>query len=236
MNLTILLLSCRRLHYLTRTVEAARRHFVAVEPDIATTWVLFDNGSTQEDRQRLEDMGFDLLLLSRENLGQGPALNHLIATVKTPWFLLLEDDWVVENPREVPFVQEAVSILESDERLGQVKLDAMHLLDFQDRQVYDGPFRAKAGGVRYYVQNPRMPWGGFTCPPAITRTDAVRRAGPFLEDQPFKKWRPESEFSSRTSRLFHTVKSPEMLIFRHIGDEPSPGWTEGAACARSRSS
>jgi hypothetical protein len=231
-DLTILLLSCRRLGLLEQTVAATRRHFEAVEPEVAVRWVCFDNGSSPEDQRRLEALGFDHLLLSKTNLGQGPALNQLLAAVRTDHFLLLEDDWLLENPRLVPFVREAVTILASDGRIGQVKLDALHRTDFTDRVTYDGPFRAEHGSISFFVQNPAVQWGGFTCPPAITRTDAVRRAGAFREDEPFRKWWAESEYSARTARHFVTAKSPDMLLYRHIGDEPSTGWHDASAPVR----
>jgi hypothetical protein len=224
-DLTILLLSCRRLPLLERTVHATRRHFESVEKDVGVRWVCFDNGSSSEDQRRLKDLDFDLLLLSKVNLGQGPALNQLIGTVRTDYFLLLEDDWLLENAHGVPFVREAVAILESDGRIGSVKLDSCYFTDFTDRQRYDSrPFRAPGRDVRYHVQNPDVIWGGFCFPPSITPTEALRHVGPITEDQPFRRWWAESEYSARFSRQFVAVKSPDMLLYRHIGDEPSSGW------------
>lgn len=45
-----------------------------------------------------------------------------------------------------------------------------------------------------------------------------------MEDQPFRKWWAESEFSSRFSQHLVVAKSPEMLLFRHIGDESCGDW------------
>jgi hypothetical protein len=163
-KLTVLLLSCRRVPYLLRTVEATREHFASVERDIEARWVCFDNGSSPEDQRRLEALGFDLLLLSK-NLGQGPALNQLLGAVRTEHFLLLEDDWVLETPSRVPFVREAVAIPAAEPRLGQVKLDALHRIDFADRRTYAGPVQFPGSCVRVYVQNPDQDWGSFTCPP-----------------------------------------------------------------------
>lgn len=223
MDLTVLVLSCRRLPYLERTLAAARAHFATIEPSVKTRWVCFDNGSSKDEQARLLEHGFDLLLLSKENLGQGPALNQLVGAVRTDYFLLLEDDWVIENPQSIRFFQECRCILEADRRLAQVKVDSTYFTDLGDRSIYDGPFRV-GSGVQFFVQNPDMTWGGFCCPPAVTRTDAVRLIGPFAEDQPFRRWWAESEYSARFSRRFCVAKSPEMLLFKHIGDEPSSGW------------
>lgn len=235
--LTILILHCRRISYLRRTFAAARAHFQAVEPEVRPTWVLFDNGSSPEEQRELSSLGLDLLLLSRENLGQGPALNHLVSLVRTPYFMLLEDDWELVNPERVPFVREALAILERDPRIGQLKLDALHQLEFADRRVYDGPFQARPGGVDFFVMDPRHRWGGFCCPPAITRTSALRELGGFREEDPRRRWWAESELCQRFASRFVTAKSPGMLLFRHIGEEPSPGWDPlpEAAVAAARS-
>jgi GT2 family glycosyltransferase len=226
MDLTILVLSCRRVTLLERVLPATRTHFESVERDVHPRWVCFDNGSAPEDQRRLGALGFDLLILSNKNLGQGPALNQLFAAVRTEHFLLLEDDWLLENPRKLPFVREAASILRADESLGQIKLDAVHDTSFENREIYDGPFQASNSGARYYVQNPDTQWGGFCCPPALTRTSAVREVGQFREDQPFRRWWAESEYCRRFASRYFVAKSPDMLLFRHLGDEPSPGWKD----------
>jgi hypothetical protein len=233
-DLTILLLSCRRLGLLERTVAATRRHFEAVEPEVTVRWVCFDNGSSPEDQRTLEALGFDLLLLSKANLGQGPALNQLLASVRTEHFLLLEDDWLLENPGHVPFVRKSAAILASDPKIGSVKLDSCYFTDFTDRERYEAPpFDAPGRDVRYHVQNPDVIWGGFCFPPSVTPIEAIQRTGPIREDQPFRRWWAESEYSARFSRRYVAVKSPDMLVYRHIGDEPSSGWApvEQAACA-----
>lgn len=223
-QLTILVLHCQRIGYLRRTLAAARAHFDELEPEVRPTWVLFDNGSSAADQAELSRLGLDLLMLSPQNLGQGPALNRLLSLVRTPYFLLLEDDWELVNPERVRFVAESLAILEREHRIGQIKLDALHHLEFSDRRVYDGPFQAGPGAVDFFVMDPRHRWAGFCCPPAITRTSALREVGDFREEDPRRRWWAESEFCQRFAARFVTAKSPGMLLFRHIGDEPSAGW------------
>jgi hypothetical protein len=201
-----------------------------VEPDVKLSWVCFDNGSTSADRRRLEEMNFDCLFLSSENRGIGPAMNHLVASVHTPYILNLQDDWLLDNPSGLPFARESICILESDPQLAQVKLDTYHFLDFEDRSVYAGPFKAHAGGVAYYVQNPKMLWGGITFPPGILRTSALHETGPFLEDQPFRRGWAESEYSARSSSRCRVAKSPAMLLFKHIGEDHCKGWAGKRDC------
>ncbi len=227
-DLTVLVLSCRRLPLLERTVEAARDHFSRVER-IPVTWVCFDNGSSAEDQDRIRELGFDLLMLSKENLGQGPALNRLVSAVRTRHFLLLEDDWLLENPRRLPFVQESVAILEAAPQLGQLKLDQAYFTDFSNGEIYGRPVLTGASRIPICVQKPSFQWAGFCCPPAITKTQAVRDVGPFREDHPFRRWWAESEFCARFGQRYLVAKSPELLLFKHIGDVPSAGWKDQEA-------
>ena len=227
--LSLLFLSCQRIKYLETTLAAVRHHFSTIETSIPTEWICLDNGSSSEDRRKLESMGFDALILAKNNLGIGPAMNRLVSSVRTPYFLNLQDDWLLDNPRGLSFATECIKILESDRQVGLVKLDACHFLDFNDRKIYDGPFRAAESALPYFVQNPKMLWGGFTFPPAITRTEAVLLTGPFREDQPFRRGWAESEYSGRFSARHHAAKSPEMALFQHIGDQASPGWKEKPA-------
>lgn len=223
-TISVLFLSCRRLELLSRTLDSARQHFANVETEVAAEYLCFDNGSSSEDQTRLLNMGFDLVMLGRENLGIGPAMNRLVSMVRTPFVLNLQDDWILENPRAITFVAESGRIFAADKRIGQIKLDLHHFTDFTEKHVYDGPFQAQDGNVEYHVQNPQMQWGGFSFPPAITRTEALWRMGPFTEEKPFQRGWAESEYSARFSKEYVAAKSPQMLLFRHIGDEACSGW------------
>lgn len=225
-SVSVLFLSCKRLRYLTRTLDAIRCHFQMTEPHVSARYICFDNGSSEEDRAALDRMGFDELILSRENLGIGPAMNRLLATVRTPYFLNLQDDWELRNDKKIHFFSQCRKILESDEKLASIKLDTCHFLKFDDRSIYDGPFQINNDSPPFYVQNPKMLWGGFTFPPALTRTSAIHTCGPFVEDQPLRRGWAESEYSARYSQNFLSAKSPEMLLFHHIGDEASTGWAD----------
>lgn len=222
--LSLLFLSCRRIPLLERTLDAARQHFQHVEKDLKPQFICFDNGSCEIDQEALKNMGFDFLFLSKQNLGIGPAMNQLVSSVRTPYFLNMQDDWHLENPMKHSFVSECLRIMECDNRILQVKLDACHFLDFDNRAEYAGPFKAPGASLGYYVRNPERMWGGFTFPPAISRTSAVRSLGPFEEKEPFRRGWAESEYSARSARKFVTAKSPELLLFKHIGETPTTGW------------
>lgn len=223
-KISVLFLSCRRLPYLRKTLSSVRNYFKAVENSLTPILICFDNGSSREEQEALRSMGFDTLLLSDRNLGIGPAMNRLMDAVETEWILNLQDDWVVDNPFSIPFVSESIAIMESDPRIATVKLDAMHFLDFSDRHRYSAGFRSPSGRSTFFVQNPKLLWGGFSFPPSICRTSSLREVGRFSEDRPNQRGWAESEYSHRFSQRFFAAKSPEMLIFEHIGDEPCHGW------------
>lgn len=221
--LSVLVLSCRRIDLLQKTIFAARSHFATLEGDLEPAWICFDNGSSDSEQQELTGMEWDVLTLSNRNQGIGPAMNRMVAMVRTPYILNLQDDWLIENPMKICFARQCMDIMTNNPKIAQVKLDAHHFLDFHDRNSYDGPFH-NSSQCTFYVQNPHMLWGGFTFPPAIARTEALWEIGPFREDQPSRRGWAESEYSSRFSQSFLCAKSPDMLLFKHIGVEASPGW------------
>lgn len=224
LGLSILALSCRRTHLLRRTLPPLRNHFQSTEPNLDVQWICFDNGSI-ETRAELLDLGFDFLLLSKINLGQGPAFNQMMATVRTPYFMFLEDDWELMNPRNVRFVEESMKFMSAHKDVGTVKLDTCHFLEFGNSQIYSGPY-CSDNGLRFYVQNPNMLWGGMGFTPAITRTDIAIKMGMCIEDQPFRHGWAESYCSYQFSRIARVAKSPDMLLFNHICDTPSVGWKD----------
>jgi GT2 family glycosyltransferase len=221
---TVLFLTRNRLHYLRRTVASIREHLEQIEPGLPAAMVCFDNGSSAADRVELAGMGFDLLTLSQVNLGIGPAMNHLVSMVRSPFLLNLQDDWVVTNPKRLPFIAEAMAIMDGDPRIGHIKLDNYHFLEFNDRRIYDGPFTAPHGTVPFYCQDPKQLWGGFCFPPGLTRTMVLHELGPFREDQAFRRGWAESEYTQRYAQRYFAAKSPAMTIFTHIGEEPTAGW------------
>jgi hypothetical protein len=227
--ISMLFLSCRRLQYLTRTVQSIREHVQTTEPHLSTTFICFDNGSAPDDRMAISALGFDLLTFSKVNRGIGPAMNHLVSQVRSPYLLNLQDDWTVTNPHQMRFLSEAIRIMENDPRISQVKLDTCHFLDFHDRTTYAGPFQRETDHVPYFVQNPQMLWGGFCFPPALTRVAALHQLGPFREDRPFQRGWAESEYSQRYATKYVVAKSPSMLVFEHIGVESTTGWTQPVA-------
>ena len=223
--LSILVLSCKRIALLKQILPRVREHFIHIEPHIGVQWICFDNGSLDQ-RKDLVEMDFDLLLLSRANRGQGCAVNQLFSTIRTPYFMLLEDDWELRNPEMIPFVSECLKLMTANPKIASVKLDACHFLSFSDSKVYEGPYHSGTQRIPFYIQNPDMLWGGFCFPPSITRTDAMLDTLPCPEDQPFRRGWAESYCSAKFSRKYNSAKSPSLLLFRHIGVEPSLGWKD----------
>jgi hypothetical protein len=213
--LSVVLVTDHHQHRLKRTVDALRAHLADIEPDMPAKFLCFAHGSAAADHQSLGDIGFDLVTLSRRHLGLGPALNQVVAQVRTPWMLTLLDDWELDNPGNVRFIREAVNAMIANPRIGQVKLDASFYLDFCNPAVYQGPFQPAGGTVPFYRQNPTMLWGGFGFAPALSQTAALRDIGPFREDRPGQHGWAECDYSQRFCRSYTSAKSPLMTPFRY---------------------
>jgi len=166
-------------------------------------------------------------MLSKENLGQGPAINFLMSSVRTPYLMMLEDDWELVNPERRLFFNDSIQFMAAHPEIGTIKLDTCHFLDFSDSAVYSGPHYSDQGRIPFYVQNPEMLWGGFCFPPAITRTEVMKSIGECTEEQPYRRGWAESYYSAHFSRVSYAAKSPKMLLFKHISEQPSSGWSDG---------
>ena len=180
LNLSVGALSCRRPAYLERAVTSLRAHIERDERDASVSWFCLDNTSSGKDREEIKGLNWDLLVLSKHNVGVGPGLNSLLSLVRSGYVLLLPDDWELGNAAGTQFLRESAIILQTDPRLAQVRLDAAPPLDFADKLRCDGPFIASGGKVNFFVLNPSVPWGSFTFTPSLCRTEAFqRRRSPF---------------------------------------------------------
>ena len=224
MTVTVLAASCGRQIELRKAVEALRTHAASLEPEVRLLWLLHDDGIRTPELQLGQGAPWDEIILSKGNSGLGPALNCLLSHVRTPYFLLLPDDWLLDNPQKAPFIQKALAILECDGRIGNVNLDGQYFLEFNDRLLYAGPFRTPVGDPEYFVRNPALPWAGFHLSPMIGRTAAFHDIGPFREDQPLQRRWAELDYARRFGERWVAAKSPALSLFQHVGHEPCPGW------------
>ncbi len=224
LNLSVGALSCRRPAYLERAVTSLRAHIERDERDASVSWFCLDNTSSGKDREEIKGLNWDLLVLSKHNVGVGPGLNSLLSLVRSGYVLLLPDDWELGNAAGTQFLRESAIILQTDPRLAQVRLDAAPPLDFADKLRCDGPFIASGGKVNFFVLNPSVPWGSFTFTPSLCRTEAFQDVGPLSEDNPLRRKWAEVSYSQRLAGKYLAIKSPDMLVFKHIGELTCPGW------------
>lgn len=227
---SVLALADRSPCRLRPVVEAMRAHFKEVEPQMDAAWICMGLGTSGEDRDTLRSIGWDVLVLLKEPRSVGTAMNRLIAAVRTPYLLILQEGWKFRNPQRAPFTREAASVLASDPRFAHVRLDDGPSPDVHNRTTYDGPFSLPGSSATYYVQNPRACLGGFTLAPGLTRTEALHRIGPFDEEPSHSRERVESDYSPRFARQFYTVRIPSLCLFFGTGQDSAS--TDAAGVTR----
>ena len=178
LNLSVGALSCRRPAYLERAVTSLRAHIERDERDASVSWFCLDNTSSGKDREEIKGLNWDLLVLSKHNVGVGPGLNSLLSLVRSGYVLLLPDDWELGNAAGTQFLRESAIILQTDPRLAQVRLDAAPPRDFADKLRCDGPFIASGGKVNF-LSSTQCAMGSFTFTPSLCRTEAFQDVVPF---------------------------------------------------------
>ena len=55
-------------------------------------------------------------------------------------------------------------------------------------------------------------------------TEAFQDVGPLSEDNPLRRKWAEVSYSQRSAGKYLAIKSPDMLVFKHIGELTCPGW------------
>lgn len=86
-HVSILCLSNGRTDYLCECVQAVRRHGQQTEPAAKAVWICMDNASGGADREELRRLGWDLMVLAKENGGVGRGINYMLSAVRTPYFI-----------------------------------------------------------------------------------------------------------------------------------------------------
>ncbi len=111
---SVVVTSYNRASLLQRTVDAFRR--CCTYPHLE--WLLTDDGSRVDQRQRMFDIGFDRLFFAGRNEGLGANLNKGLLAARGGYILHLEDDWTCQ--KKMNFIEQAIEIMQAHPDIGYV--------------------------------------------------------------------------------------------------------------------
>jgi hypothetical protein len=246
-RITMTITSARRPLLFERTVNS----FLHCCSDLGRIgrWICVDNGSSAPDRAWMRERYpfFEFIETDPRRERHADSMNRLLEMVDSPWWLHLEDDW--QFFAVLPYVGQALDILEDDPRIGQVAFNRNYAETLDDCRIVGGEIRRTAGaGLRYrhHVHLDRdgpdwkrhlanLPsgatsnawWPHFTLRPSLIRTDAARGVGRFEPGGGHF----ELDFARRWSRAGLCTAFLDGIHCLHIGRLTSQGPGQGPPSA-----
>lgn len=223
-KVSLVMLSCKRLHLLQETCEALFNHIDEHEQNIDFEYIIVDNGSDEELTDYVDSLNrFDKKIYNKKNLGIGRALNQGFMAATGEFIFQLEDDWLC-NMKE-PFVETALEVLREFDDIGIVRLKATEMRKTA-RNI--GETRLTSSGVEVYPWLPtKMPCGAYCFGCGIFKRQAFYYTGqiPFRGIAPRKI---EHEYAKIFAQYYNGARVEGLLeAFGHIGHkQPCSGWRE----------
>lgn len=223
-------LNCGRYDLLRRTLLS-----VKFLKDLDVKFALMDNGSPQEDIEKIKrefEGFFDLNIFSKENLGIGGGINNLHAAARSlgfEYFLMLENDWECLR-YDNEWIKASVEILDNNSNIGIVKL----------RIENDGQYDMREGNYPH-VSLRYSPWwvkplplfintsktsnneefhygfveSGYSNNPHLLRLEMFEDIK--MDDSVKGKGKEEEKFEILPKKLGYMTANLSRGVFKHIG-------------------
>lgn len=223
-KVSLVMLSCRRLHLLQKTCEALFAHIDKHEQNIDFEYIIVDNGSDKELTDYVDSLNrFNKKIYNSKNLGIGRGLNQGFMAATGEFIFQLEDDWLC-NMNE-PFIGTSLEVLKEFDDIGIVRLKAKETRK-TSRNV--GETRFTSSGAKVYPWFPtKMPCGVYCFGCGVFKRQAFYYTGQI----PTKGIAPrkiEHEYARMFEKYYNGSRVEGLLeAFEHIGGrDKSPGWKE----------
>lgn len=150
-KISLIVLSCKRLHTLKRLIESARTYFENIDAYPYIEKILVDNGSGEELIEDIRKMDFfDRIIAHSRNLGMVGALKHAYRQVDGEYVLLVEDDFVLDYDK--PFIEKCLRIFREFPEIGIIRLKNQNNWWKPHRVI--GPIRKTSTGVEFWTWLP----------------------------------------------------------------------------------
>jgi hypothetical protein len=149
-SVTLCVTSCRRLGLFIGTVCSFLNACTDIE--LVDRFLCVDDNSSTEDRDEMRRRFpfFEFVCKGPDERGHARSLNLIREAVRTPWLILIEDDWHFFAKRA--YLGPALEILEEEPELGQVLFNRNYAETLDDREIPGGiPHRSAEHHHRYVV-------------------------------------------------------------------------------------
>lgn len=185
---TFSITTCKRLELFKKTMNS----FINCCKDIhlITHWICVDDNSSSEDRKEMQELYpfFTFYFKNPFNKGHANSMNLILQNVQTSYLLHMEDDW--EFFSQQFYIQQAIEILNEDEKIGQVLFNKNYTEI--PTEIIGGIPKRTQFGFRYYLHDyePDLNtftskygngpncgyWPHYSLRPSLLRTNILKRS------------------------------------------------------------
>ena len=223
---TLSITTCKRLHLFRRTVRSLLRHCSDLLR--VSEFICVDDNSSESDRRAMMDEFpfFTFIWKTRAEKGHARSMNIILERVQTPFLFHLEDDWEFLKTR--PYIAETLSVLDSDETLGQCLVN-VNYAELPTDQLLGGDPKTLPDGLRYriHVHIPEKEifknrfgtgpnsgyWPHYSLRPGMNRVCTLRKVGQYTETKPHF----EMQFAYRYAKAGFRTAFLDDICSKHIG-------------------
>lgn len=224
---TVTMTTCKRFDLFSRTMDS----FLNCCEDVGQhvkEWIVIDDNSSSEDRQRMKEMWPFITLVAKEKADKGHprSMNMILKMVTTPYILHLEDDW--EFFASGPWIGYLLKILKSNDSYGQALFNLGYAEDNHIGATIQGA-KFEANPVSHFVHRHLQPheiakeskffpcncfyWPHFSLRPGLWKMESVKSVGSFDESADHF----EKEFAIRYNQKGLKTAFLPLIVCNHTG-------------------
>lgn len=223
-RVSIVILSCKRLHLLRQTCKALFSHIDQYEPSLDIEYILVDNGSDKKLINYAKSVRFNKVIANPKNLGIAQGLNQGFSVASGEFIFQLEDDWLCNT--NLPLIKMSVEVLREFDDIGIVRLKQTELQKMGGRNI--GAERQTKTGIKFWPWHPtKMPCGSYCFGCGIFKRQACLYTGPIPTNTHPRA--AELAYARMFEKFYNGARVGGLLeAFVHIGGgvQRSSGWND----------
>jgi len=221
--ITFTITSCKRLDLFVQTVNS----FINCCKDIhlISRWICIDDNSSIQDVNTMRRLYpfFEFIIKTDKERGHPKSMNILIDTVKSPYQLHMEDDWVFYYKSN--YIERMFDILSSNEKYKQVLFNVNYSEIPEHHELGGGVFKQTLSGTNYkeHLQcdaskifpgkRTSCYWPHFSFRPSLIDTSIYNSIGKYNESGGHF----EMEYGFRYTKAGFISCFLPYIVSRHIG-------------------
>ncbi|MEW6400650.1 MAG: glycosyltransferase, partial [Chloroflexota bacterium] len=200
LSLSVVIGTYNRIELLKQCLDA-----LLDEIKVSDEIVVVDAGSTDNTREYLRDLPAVRVIWDEGLVGQAKSLNRVFRSLKSRYVCWLSDDNIVQ----AGMLDQAVSILEHDPKIGMVSLKVKDI---------SGPYAGAeyVGGI--------WPTGVLNCNQGMLPVALVNRLGGF--DERFRDYGVDSDLTTRVLLEGYKVVYTKRVAIHHLRDHDANSWVD----------